>query len=110
MDERKDLRRWVRTWKDAGPELEAIRRREIREADNLEVLGILEEAFNHALATLPPRPSSGMVEMQAWFRKVPRPCTICFTRPGNCRSSATRKGGVRASSAAWRYKDGASRD
>jgi hypothetical protein len=73
MDEREDLRRWVRTWKDAGPELEAIRRREIREADNLEVLAILEEAFNHSLRTLPPRPSSGMVEMQAWFRKLRRP-------------------------------------
>ena len=73
MDEREDLRRWVRTWEDAGPELEAIRRREIREADNLQVLAILEDAFNHSLRTLPPRPSSGMVEMQAWFRKLRRP-------------------------------------
>ena len=72
MDERKDLRRWVRTWEDAGPELEAIRRREIREADNLKVLAVLEGAFNHALRTMPPRPSSGMVEMQAWFGKLRR--------------------------------------
>jgi hypothetical protein len=73
MDERKDLRRWVRTWEDAGPKLEAIRRREIREADNLRVLAVLEEAFNDSLRKLPPRPSSGMVEMQAWFGKLRRP-------------------------------------
>jgi hypothetical protein len=73
MDEREDVRRFVRTWEDAGPELEAIRRREIREADNLEVLAVLEEAFDHALRTRPPRPSSGMVEMQAWFGKLRRP-------------------------------------
>jgi hypothetical protein len=33
----------VRTWQEAGPELEAIRRREVREADNLQVLELLEE-------------------------------------------------------------------
>ena len=64
------LRRWAETWRDAGPELEAIRRREIAEADNLVVLASLEEAFNHALRTLPPRSSSGMVEMQRIFFKL----------------------------------------
>jgi L-amino acid N-acyltransferase YncA len=62
----------VETWEKAGPELEAIRIREIREADNLKVLEMLEGAFNHAARTLPPRPSSGMVEMQAWFAKLRR--------------------------------------
>jgi hypothetical protein len=72
MDEREAMRRWVQTWKEAGPELEAIRRREIREADNLKVLAMLEGAFNHATRTMPPRASSGMVEMQAWFAKLRR--------------------------------------
>lgn len=70
MDERETIERWVRTWKEAGPQLEAIRRREIQEADNLKVLASLEGAFNHALRTLPPRPSSGLVEMQAWLAKL----------------------------------------
>ena len=61
---------WVRTWKEAGPRLEAICRREIQEADNLKVLASLEGAFNHALRTLPARPSSGMVEMQRLFAKL----------------------------------------
>jgi hypothetical protein len=63
---------WVRTWQEVGPELEAIRRKEVREADNLHVLELLEEAFNHALRTLPCRPSSGMVQMQKYFAKLPR--------------------------------------
>lgn len=71
MNERELLQRWVETWKRAGPELEAIRRREIREADTLQVLALLEDAFNQAL-TLPPRESSGLVEMQACFRKLRR--------------------------------------
>ena len=72
MDDAATLRRWVETWKEAGPRLEAIRRREIREADNLKVLAALEGAFNQALRTLPPRPSSGMVEMQRWLAKLRR--------------------------------------
>jgi hypothetical protein len=72
MSEQEMLRRWVQAWKEAGPELEALRHREIRAADNLAVLAVLESAFNHALRTLPPRPSSGLVEMQNWLAKLPR--------------------------------------
>lgn len=72
MEEREKIRRWVRTWEEAAPALDEIRRREIREADNLKVLAALESAFNHAVHSMPPRPSSGMVEMQRWFAKLPR--------------------------------------
>jgi hypothetical protein len=72
MTEREMLSRWVQAWQEAGPELEAVRRREIRAADNIAVLAALESAFNHALRTLPPRPSSGLVEMQDWLAKLPR--------------------------------------
>jgi hypothetical protein len=65
-----DVRRWVETWKQAGPELAAIRHQEIRDADNVKVLAALEGAFNHATRTLPPRPSSGMVEMQKYLAKL----------------------------------------
>ena len=66
------MRRSVQAWREAGPRLEAIRRREIREADNLQVLAVLESAFNHALRTMPPRQSTGLVEMQEWFAKLRR--------------------------------------
>ena len=72
MDECEAMRRWVETWKEAGPELEAIRLKELREADNLQVLAVLEGAFNHALRTLPPRPTSGLVELHEWLAKLPR--------------------------------------
>jgi hypothetical protein len=72
MEEREMIRRWVQTWREAGPVLDAIRCREIREADNLKVLASLEGAFNQALRTMPPRPSSGMVEMQKWLAKLRR--------------------------------------
>jgi len=65
-------RRWVEAWKQAAPRLDAIRREEMRQADNIKVLSLLEGAFNHALRSNPPRTSSGLVEMQAWFAKLPR--------------------------------------
>ena len=67
--ERANILRSIEIWKRIGPELEALHRKEIREADNLKVLECLEDAFNHAL-TLPPREYSGLVEMQKYFRKL----------------------------------------
>ena len=72
MDERETILRWVHVWQEAGPELEAIRREEIRRLDTLTVLAGLEGAFNQALQQMPPRPSSGMVEMQDWFARLRR--------------------------------------
>jgi len=65
-------RRWAQTWKDAGPELQLIRLREIREEDNLESLRLLARAFNHATSAQPPSGSSGLVEMQRYFAKLRR--------------------------------------
>ena len=62
--------RWVAHWKAAGPELEAIRHAEIRDADNLRSLALLEPAFNHALRSRPMRMTSGLVEMQTLFAKL----------------------------------------
>jgi hypothetical protein len=70
MDDREALHRWIQTWEEAAPQLEALRREEIRNADNRQVLASLESAFNHATRSLPPRPSSGLVEMQYWFAKL----------------------------------------
>lgn len=70
MDEREMVLLWVETWKRAGPELEAIRRREIAEADTAHDLWLLEGAFNDAVRNSPMRPSSGLVEMQRYFAKL----------------------------------------
>jgi hypothetical protein len=72
MDEREAMRRWVETWKEAGPALEAILRKEIEKIDTLEELTALEGAFNYATRNVPPDSTSGLVEMQAWFAKLRR--------------------------------------
>ena len=71
MTEKQKIHEWVRIWKQAGPELEAIRQREVREADNVVALAQMEPAFRLA-AQLPLRESSGLVEMQRHFAKLRR--------------------------------------
>jgi hypothetical protein len=58
------MRRWVQTWKEAGPELEARRCEEMAKADNSVDLAALARGCNDALARRPHEPSSGLVEMQ----------------------------------------------
>ena len=72
MDEREAMRRWVETWKQAGPDLEAILRKEIEKIDVQKELAALEGAFNHAVRNVRPEPTSGLVEMQDWFSKLRR--------------------------------------
>ncbi len=72
MTEKEQMRLWVQTWKDAGPELEKIRLREVRDEDTRLSLQFLEAAFNHAVRTQPPDNSPGMVEMQRHFAKLRR--------------------------------------
>ena len=72
MDEREAMRRWVETWKLAGPELEAIRRKEVKQLDTLETIAFLEDAFNYAVRSVPPDSSSGIVELHEWLAKLPR--------------------------------------
>jgi hypothetical protein len=72
MDEREAMRRWVETWKQAGPELEAIRRKEVQELDTLETIACLEGAFNYAVRNVPPVPQSGLVQLHEWLAKLPR--------------------------------------
>jgi len=66
------MRRWVETRKRAGPELELIRLREVRDEDTRLSLQQLASLFNHATRTNPPDDSPGPVEMQRLFAKLPR--------------------------------------
>ena len=70
MTEKDAIQRWVKTWKDYGPELELIRHREVRDEDNLLSLRLLARAFNYAARTQPPGDSSGLVEMQHYLAKL----------------------------------------
>ncbi|HEY1336642.1 MAG TPA: hypothetical protein VGF59_03990, partial [Bryobacteraceae bacterium] len=61
MTDREAMALWVKTWKEAGPLLEEIRLREVRDADNAADLAALASAFNQGLRDAPPEPTSGLV-------------------------------------------------
>lgn len=64
------MKRWVETWKKAGPELERIRDQEVRESNTAEGIRALGGVATMALRDYPPEPTSGLVEQQRWFRKL----------------------------------------
>ena len=65
-------KRWVQAWKEAGPELERLRRQELRRLDVARTIALLCGPADY---TVPPRaakPTSGLVEQQRWFMKAAR--------------------------------------
>jgi hypothetical protein len=66
-------RRWVRTWRDAGPRLEAIRRRELRELDAFTAISWLCGPASYDEPPRAPKPTSGLIEQQRLFRMLRRP-------------------------------------
>ena len=69
-DDADKLKYWVECWRNAGPRLEALRREAIRNADTTQGLLNLAGAFRSALLYHTPAPTSGLVEQQAWFKKI----------------------------------------
>jgi hypothetical protein len=64
------MRRWVDTWRQAGQELDEVRRREIESTDTQEAVRQLFGTGDDPI-DLPPAPAtSGLVEQQAWFAKI----------------------------------------
>jgi hypothetical protein len=63
---------WVQNWREIGPELDRIRREEIRSANTQESIRAFDLAFKAALRNQPPRETSGLVEMQRLFKKLHR--------------------------------------
>ena len=68
MTDEEKIKKWVETWQRAGPALERIRARELREwrYDPVMVDALLEIGFRFAV----PRTTSGLVEQQRLFRKL----------------------------------------
>ena len=66
-------RRWVKTWQDAAPRLEAIRRKELRQLDPYTAIAWLCGSANYHEAPRAPKPTSGLVEQQRLFRKLRQP-------------------------------------
>jgi hypothetical protein len=67
-----ELRAWVKNWQVLGPELERIRRDEVRRSNTQESIRAFDLAFKAALRNTPTRESSGLVEFQRLLQKLPR--------------------------------------
>ncbi len=65
--------RWVETWRAAGPELERIRQDEVRRLDTRRAIALLCGPADYTVPPRAPKPTSGLVEQQRWFQKIPRP-------------------------------------
>jgi hypothetical protein len=68
-----DGKRWVAAWRAARPELERIRRKELREMDAFSVIAKLCGPADYRVAPRAPKPTSGLVEQQRWFARLRRP-------------------------------------
>ena len=63
-------KRWVQAWKEAGPELERIRREELRGLDSKRTIALLCGPADYSRPPRAPKPTSGLVEQQRWFMKA----------------------------------------
>lgn len=64
------LKMWADRWKETGKVLQALKRDEFRRADVSAIFLSLTDASEAALIAYPPKPTSGLVEMQRLFRKL----------------------------------------
>ncbi len=67
-----ELAAFVDAWRIAGPELEAMRDRDLRETPLPEALDQLSDMIESALFLRPPQPTSGLEQMQAVFARLRR--------------------------------------
>lgn len=90
--EKELTRRWVETWKKAGPELERIRRAEIRRTSTPQAMINLADAFESFLLHHKPRKTSGLVEQQARFMKLRKSSSFSACAQGRADEQGKAKG------------------
>lgn len=71
-EERAHAQEWVAAWRRAGPELERMRREEIRHAEKTSSISAFDGLFEGAIRDCPAKPTSGLVEQQRWFCRARR--------------------------------------
>jgi hypothetical protein len=59
-------KKWIDTWKLESADLERISRKKLRNLDIYEAISRLWKSADHTLP--PPKPWSGLVELQQWFK------------------------------------------
>ena len=63
-------KRWLKTWQLAAPELERIKRKELRELDGNKTILLLCGPADYTQPPRAPKPWSGLIEQQEWFKKA----------------------------------------
>lgn len=66
-------REWVAAWKRAAPELERMRREDLRRLDAYTAIAWLCGAADYTVAPRAPKPTSGLIEQQRLFRAFRKP-------------------------------------
>lgn len=71
-EEKARAQKCVDAWRRAGPELERMRRKDIRQADTARSIPAFDGLFEGAIRDFPAKPTSGLVEQQRWFGRAKR--------------------------------------
>lgn len=66
-------RLWVAAWRAAGPELERLHRDELRRLDTFQTIALLCGPGDYRVPPRAPKPTSGLIDQQRWFRTLRRP-------------------------------------
>ena len=70
--EKNCVRQSIAAWQRAEPELERMRRDDIRHADTAASIPAFDGLFEGAVRNYPTKPMSGLVEQQRCFRRAKR--------------------------------------
>jgi hypothetical protein len=65
-----EMKAFIAAWKIAGPELERLRDEELHSVSLMEAMAQLSDMVDSAVFLKPLVPYSGLIEMQAVFRKL----------------------------------------
>lgn len=60
---------WLKNWEKLSPQLEELRRIELKKISTSQALLNLADAFESCRLHYTPKPSSGLVLQQMWFKK-----------------------------------------
>ncbi|MDY0149606.1 MAG: hypothetical protein RBT03_05940 [Kiritimatiellia bacterium] len=101
--EKEQYRRYVEGWQHAGPELERIRREELRAMDDRMDLDGMDALADIGVRYGTPRTTSGLVEMQKWFMELARQQGLLSPTvgnpPGEYQAGTGKSGGPTSASA-----------
>ncbi len=65
-------KQWAQTWEKTGELMEAMRREELRNIDGLRAIEMLCGPADYSQPPYAPKPTSGLIEQQFWFKKAAR--------------------------------------